>query len=342
MTSKPPLNLVVAQLTCIAGQPVQGTVALNFRSVRDDPLDEVRVELRGIMRMCVLLISCNSCAEQYEDILLVYENKTLWKRGERYPPAGTHFLRMPFALELPTNVPPSCYASTGGTTVRVDYKVEVVGVRASMHRLNERVECALKVVTPDVVGAPIRTRLKGGWQGPWATKTARRRIRKGLWGPYADVQMEFTYPATPVLPLSAPIPFALSIATVSRPLPSTYDKRIWPCPPLQPREVKLFLRQSVRVKSRTFDRTYTLPLSSLWGSVDIERFQDEWYPIDDLGRKGRWKQETVFTSVFRLKCPPAFKFTRLGHEVEIQVSYFSRLHGMNTTIPINVASGMST
>ncbi|KAH9916025.1 uncharacterized protein B0H18DRAFT_77405 [Fomitopsis serialis] len=335
MTSKPPLHILVAHHTCVAGQPVQGTVALDFRSVRDDPLLEVRVELRGLMRI-----------RGKEDVLLVYESKSLWKRGERYPPAGTHFLRIPFSLELPADVPPSCSVSTSSMTVRVDYKVEAIGVRAGMLRLNEKVECALKVVTPDAVGAPIRIRLKGGWQGPWATKTARQRIRKGLWGPHADVQLEFTYPATPVLPLSAPIPFALSIVTVSRPLLRTYDKRIWPSPPLQPREVKLFLRQRVHVRSRTFDKTYTLPLSPLWGSVDIERFQDEWFPIDDLGIKGRWKQQTVFTSVFRLRCPPTFKFARLGHEVEIQYFLyvrvkFGRFHRLSTTIPISIASGIS-
>ncbi|KAH9836124.1 uncharacterized protein C8Q71DRAFT_67139 [Rhodofomes roseus] len=341
MTSKPPLHLVLAHHTCIAGQPIRGAVALNLRSVRDDPLDEVRVDLRGIMH--ISYSRRHGCGK--EDILLVYESKSLWKR-ERYPPAGTHFLRIPFNLELPADVPPSCYVSTGGTVVRVDYKVEAIGVRSSMLRLHEKVDCSFKVVTSDAVGAPLRAKLKGGWQGPWATKTARRRIRKGLWGAHADVQLEFTYPAIPVLPLSSAIPFALSIATVSRPLPRTYDRRIWPSPPFKPHEVKLTLRQSVRVKSRTFDRTYILPLSSLWGSVDIERFPDEWYPIDDLGVKGRWKQESVFTSVFRLRCPSAFRFSRLGHEVEIQYLVhirvkFDRFHKMSTTIPINVASGMS-
>lgn len=53
MVSKPPLHLFVSRHTCVTGQDVHGTVALDFRSVRDSPLDEVRVELRGNMRMCV-------------------------------------------------------------------------------------------------------------------------------------------------------------------------------------------------------------------------------------------------------------------------------------------------
>lgn len=73
--------------------------------------------------------------------------------------------------------------------MRADYKVQVVGIRSGLHR-NEKVEHMLKVVTPDDMGLSIKTRLKGGWQGPWATKTARRRVRKGLWGPHADVQIE--------------------------------------------------------------------------------------------------------------------------------------------------------
>lgn len=203
MSSKSPLHLFVSQQTCIAGQGVHGTVALDFRSVRDSPLDEVRVELRGNMRMyvrldfvdrdCIDEIVHSSCSRRRhcakEDILLVYESKVLWKRGEHNSAAGTHSLRIPFSFKLPADIPPSCYVSVGGTTVRADYKVQAIGVRSGLHR-NEKVEYGLKVFTPDDVGAPIKARLKGGWPGPWATKTARRRIRKGLWGSHADVQIE--------------------------------------------------------------------------------------------------------------------------------------------------------
>lgn len=103
--------------------------------------------------------------------------------------AGTHSLRLPFSLKLPADVPPSCYVSVGGTTVRADYQVQAIGIRNGLPH-NEKVDAILNVVAPDVLGAPIKARLKGGWQGPWATKTARRRVRKGLWGPYADVQIE--------------------------------------------------------------------------------------------------------------------------------------------------------
>ena len=166
-----------------------------------------------------------------------------------------------------------------------------------------------------------------------------------------------------MLPLSAAIPFALSVVTVSKPLPRTYDKRVWPTPPLRPREVKLLLKQSIRVRSRTFERTHTLPLSSLWGSVDIERLPDEWLPYNDKKQRGRWKQETVFTSVFRLRCPPAFRFSRLGYEVEVQVRILllfrtcssltpclqyclyvmvrlGRLRSLSTVIPVTVSSGV--
>lgn len=122
-----------------------------------------------------------------------------------------------------------------------------------------------------------------------------------------------------MLPLSAAIPFALSVITISKPLPRTYDKRIWPTPPLQPREVKFLLKQWIRVHSRTSERSHSSTLSSLWGSVDIERMPDEWFPSDDKRQWGRWKQQTIFTSAFRLRCPPTFHFSRLGYEVEIHV-----------------------
>ncbi|TFY58227.1 hypothetical protein EVJ58_g6552, partial [Rhodofomes roseus] len=190
-----------------------------------------------------------------------------------------------------------------------------------------------------------------GWTGAWSTEVKHKQIRAGFWGEHADVSVEFKYPALPTIPLFASVPFELIIVTTSKSskrTPGSESKPIWPAPPTRPEGVRLELRRTAYVQTShlTWKQHDSLSLLGDLGepgkglNVQVRPAAKEWLSIN--GTKGRWRQQTTFSSSFNLACPPSFKFPTLS--VEYNLTVIVPFSGLNNTlrleIPITVSSGM--
>lgn len=118
------------------------------------------------------------------------ENVSVWTKGTAYPEQGSEVLRLPFQLQLPVDVQPSCQFSGVYKKAYVAYFLEVVGVRTGVLSANRRVMRPFAVVPNDISGANLRCSLQSGWTGAYDTLERFEKIRRGLWGGYADVEME--------------------------------------------------------------------------------------------------------------------------------------------------------
>ncbi len=122
------------------------------------------------------------------------QNVSIWRKGRAYPPSDSDVLRIPFQLQLPLNVPPSCQYSGGHKKANIGYFVEVVGVRPGLLSSNRRMLRPFAVVPPDPAGVAIRASLQANWIGG-ACNTIRRtnNIRQGIWGDYSKVKLEVCF-----------------------------------------------------------------------------------------------------------------------------------------------------
>ncbi|PCH35020.1 hypothetical protein WOLCODRAFT_165964 [Wolfiporia cocos MD-104 SS10] len=343
----PPSSVIVyvGQKVCVAGGVVQGIVELNLRQLQEEQVEEVHVKLRGFAQTSIM----RRDQTDRENIDLVRFNTSIWSRGAAYPRPGSHFLTVPFQLSLPPDLPPSFshHHVAGDATVR--YYIEAVGVRPGAFRLNKRIDHPLAVVPSDPKGCRIKTELQGGWQGPWNTVSQVKRIRKGIWGGYADVKMEVVYPMIPIYPLFTNIPFSISIFTTSKSMKRT-DSKHWPRPPRAAKEIDFELRRKVYVRAGRWDQYSSERVGSLGGMGDclehtdlhIEAPERQWSPAADDKSMGRWKQDATFTSSFQLKCPPTFKFATMSNEyhLHVRVDFGGLFNSLAVDIPMTIASGI--
>ncbi|KZT12732.1 uncharacterized protein LAESUDRAFT_639836, partial [Laetiporus sulphureus 93-53] len=305
-------------------------------------IEEVQVLLRGYVRTC---ISRNNQKQRQLDSLLS-SRECLWTRGIVYPSPGTHSLTMPFSLELPESVPPSFDISYPGVDATIRYFVEIIGVRPGALRTNFRSQHPLAVVSPDPVGAQVRTGLRSGWNGPWKVITENKRIRRGFWGEFADVSVELAFPLVPALPLHTQIPFRISVSTLSKTLDSDDGKEIWPVPPMHPEKVHFKLKRRVHVKAGMWSQYSVQDVSRLGGmgrshgAVEICESQCQWVPLAKSS-KGKWRQRKTFRSSFRLSCPPTFTNYLVKNEyfLYIEVPFSGFLNNLCSIVPVTISSG---
>lgn len=125
-----------------------------------------------------------------QTIEVTKENLSVWTKGSAYPPSGSEVLRVPFQLQLPLDVEPSCQFAGFYKKGHIAYFVEAVGVRKGMLTSNRRSMRPFAVVPNDPVGATLRAALQAGWRGQFDTHRRCEKIRKGIWGGYANVEIE--------------------------------------------------------------------------------------------------------------------------------------------------------
>ncbi|KAF9812839.1 hypothetical protein IEO21_05939 [Rhodonia placenta] len=196
---------------------VQGVVEIRFPAILDEEIHEVHVKLRGHVRTSIRRSNGNGgSSTTREELDIVRQDCSLWTRGSAYPPAGSHTLTIPFQFELPHDMPPSFSYEHRGVTGSVLYTVSAVGSRAGIFQPNRRSTYDLEVVPADPNGSMIADGLRNGWQGEWTKRRTVDRIRKGFWGEYANVEMEFRYPSMTTFPLHTDIPFSVTITTLSK------------------------------------------------------------------------------------------------------------------------------
>lgn len=338
--------LDVPRQVYVAGGSVQGTVQLHFPLIQDQQIEEVHVKLRGSAYTWVRL----GRSSEFQTVPLVRENISVWQRGSAYPAPGSHDLRIPFQFTLPRSLPPSFEFTCVQGRGNVRYYVEAVGVRTGAFRMNKRTIRPLAVVPHDSGGAQTRDAMKFGWCGRWSSVVTSNRIRKGLWGDHSDVCIEFVRPAVDCLPLFLPIPFTISITTVSKPVKQgdcRPSESVWPAPPLHAKDVTFELKRNVYISTGAYSEQ-DIQIVRLHGGLDgsctvqTETTEAEWVPLSGDGARGRWKQKVTFASSFVLRCPPTFKSTTIKNEyfMHLQVYFGSPFHSVKANIPITISSGM--
>ena len=134
---------------------------------------------------------------------------------------------------------------------------------------------------------------------------------------------QFTIPDTEAFPIMTPIPFALHIITISKPVkrdePFTHDI-IFPAPPTTPHSgIELKLMRNVYVRANFQDgESFSTLIDHLGGfgpdptqTVHTDVKDAVWEACHDNHSEkkhlGTWKQEVVFRSHFAVQCAPTFQ-----------------------------------
>ncbi|KAH9884970.1 hypothetical protein C8Q73DRAFT_718674 [Cubamyces lactineus] len=341
----------------VSGCTVEGEVELDFRQLRQDNIQEVHVKLRGSAKTA---ISRNETTRR-EDIPLVRENASLWTQGTVYPPPGRDTLQIPFRLQLPPDLPPSFHYRDLGKRASVQYSLTAVGVRPGTFQFNRRLRLPLAIVQKDTVGVSARDSMlamaAGGAQCPWKVFRGEEKIRRGLWGNYATVQVEIMIPDIPVLPLFVPIPFVINIKSTTPPLTRAAaethppDKPIFPPVPTAYHLLDFTLQRTLRIRARTFKAASTsdvIVFRSATMAVEEDIPEREWVPLDGREKekspdtKGTWVQRASFRSTFRLDCPHTFATDNIicGYSLELKVPFPGIGNDVRISMPVRVTSGL--
>ncbi|KAI0364609.1 hypothetical protein BV20DRAFT_974263 [Pilatotrama ljubarskyi] len=360
--SRPAISIDLPAILFVSGYAVEGEVVLDFRALQQDNIQEVHVELRGLAKTEIK----HDKSVSKKEIQLVRVDASLWTRGTAYPPPDSDVLRVPFKLQLPPELPPS-FQYSAGRKASVMYSLTVVGVRPGTFQSNRRIRRPLAVVQKDDVGANVRQQLvtlaTAGAEPQWGTIRKAERIRRGLWGDYATVDVQFSIPKMSPLPLFVPIPFVIKIDTISAPLTRAKadahppDKPIFPPPPCAYSMLDFKLREKLLIHARSSTVNPTADVhvfTSGSGSVvvDTDIAENEWRWLEDADdnkqnpdAKGVWVQRTTFHGTFRLSCPPTFvlgKYIKCEYLLSLKVPFPGLGNDVKMTRPVVVGSGINT
>ncbi|KAI0774618.1 hypothetical protein BD413DRAFT_535211 [Trametes elegans] len=371
---KPGITLHLPPKLYVSGSSVEGEVELDFGLLRQDNIEEVHVKLRGIART-VLTVNTTVLTEQKK---LVWEERSLWTRAAS-PGESTDTRRFPFRFDLPPDLPPSFAWGTNGREAFVSYRVVAVGARPGALRLNRRVKAALAVVPRDA-GTGLRARerigvLGIGEEGAWRTEFKEEKIRKGLWGDYATVQVKLLTPDVPVLPLYVPIPFEVHVRTLSPPLARAKadaypeNKDVFPPVPDTYGALTFKLRRKLFVRASAFKEKPSGDVAvftkdagaAVRAEVDVP--PRRWVPLDAVDgawgekegkekegtagsasadAKGVWVQEAHFRSTFTLNCPTTFAldFLKCDYYLALEVPFPGLRNDANVEASVTISSGL--
>jgi hypothetical protein len=134
----------------------------------------------------------NNAAKKYFLILnvqLLRVDQQIWDNFNS--PQNLQILTCPFSIQLPSGLPPSFHYSSGSLTAAVSYSISVVGARHGVFHANRRIRQIFSVV-PSATAYELNAReaLRQGWNGPWKPIVNNRKMRRGIFGDYADAKVE--------------------------------------------------------------------------------------------------------------------------------------------------------
>ncbi|KAI0757927.1 hypothetical protein C8Q74DRAFT_1319879 [Fomes fomentarius] len=321
-----------------AGSAVDGELEIDFRKLQEDNIDEVQVRLRGSARVCV--------HTYIDSVNLTY--LSLWTRGTEkalYPPPGSDVLRIPFHFALPDTLPPSFHWNTIDESATIRYALTAVGVRNGLLNFDR------KYLTP-------LARARGEVHA-WRTQTKAERIRKGLWGDYAkvEVEVELSLPDIPVLPLFSTIPSRTRLP-VQRPS--------FPPVPTSGDELEFTLRRRLELSAQRYGMGRSFRIASV-SKRDVAEFLGKdaakgaggtrasvekdvpgrvWVWEDELDaqreRRGVWVQRATFHSTFTLTCSPtsAIESIQCQYFLTLKVPFPGAGNNVLLHVPVTVTSGI--
>ncbi|OJT10309.1 hypothetical protein TRAPUB_13177 [Trametes pubescens] len=353
----------------VSGCPVEGAVELNFRDLQENGIQEVHLKLRGIIRT----ENVSNSPTGIKTIELARDDASIWCLGGAYPMPGSDTLRIPFRLQLPSDVPPSFHYDRHSRKGAIRYAITAVGTRSGALHLNRRARVSLAVVPKDAMGVGIREKFAlmaaTGTDTEWRTERREEKMRRGLWGDYATAQVELQVPKTSVFPLYVPIPFVIKIRTSSPPLTRAKADAHPPGEPVFPQvpttysAIQLKLHRKVFIKATSLrdkvpsDVVVSFKPHGDPDSVLIENVPPlRWVSLGDSnGEKnkntggdsdanamGTWVQEAAFRSTFHLDCPPTFTsdLMKCDYELVLKVPFLGVGNDVSLVMPITVTSGI--
>ncbi|KAI0355527.1 hypothetical protein OH77DRAFT_333492 [Trametes cingulata] len=363
--SRPVISIGLPAVLFVSGCAVEGELELDFRGLQKDDIQEVHVKLRGSAK--TEMSRNNSTRSNF--IQLVRDDASVWTRGTVYPPPDSDIIRVPFRLQLPPGLPPSFHYSARPAKASVIYSLTAVGVRPGAFKSNRRIQQPLAVVPRDDVGVNVREQLAAlaaaGAEPPWRTEVKQKRIRRGIWGDYATVKVQWSIPNMSPLPLFVPIPFMIRIDTTSPPLTRAKadahppDKPIFPPPPSSYSMLEFKLVQDLYLRAQWYTYTPSNDVSvftlapGVTADMDVAEKRWVWAEGEGTGNddlvqnpdaKGVWMQRATFRGTFQLSCPPTFVLDDIiacGYHLALKVPFPGVGNDVKMIMPIVVGSGLN-
>ncbi|KAH8082826.1 hypothetical protein BXZ70DRAFT_900966 [Cristinia sonorae] len=344
----------------VGGQTLRGEAELHFPLVNQEGLEEVHVKLRGSI-FTYATVSRQLGKQRFvhrQTVPVVSENVSLWSRASNRIPSDNDVLRIPFEFKIPLNAPPSCHYDAMSKHGRVGYFVELVGARQGVLAKSRRVVRPISVVPEDLQGEQVVMALRG-LDTPLAlqTKVAEKKIRRGIFGEYANTRLELSFPKAQTYPLFTPIPYTLRVVTVTKPMKKEEEEKkpLFPAPPSQPGEVEFRLHRNVFLKAKVFEEDGDEKVTTLGGletatsaavsgvPVDVQVKEKVWTPSAKEKHLGTWTQETTFRSAFLFKCPPTFEAENMHvkYSIKVRIDFPGIGNDLEIEIPIAISSGLS-
>ena len=144
-------------------------------------------------------------------------------------------------------------------------------------------------------------------------------------------------PDISIIPIFTPIPIAIEIITISKPMQreeGSKAKTIFPAPPMSPTGVELKLMREVWITIKSWQEKGVDAVSMLGGfghprrqettptSPQVKIMDKVWVPeisstTTDQKRKGTWRQGVTFRSTFALTCSPGMWSKNMNMHVRV-------------------------
>ena len=147
-------------------------------------------------------------------------------------------------------------------------------------------------------------------------------------------------PKVESFPLFTRIPFKIRVITITKEMKyeqkdGNEGEKVFPVPPLHPREIEMVLRCHVYITATGWSSTDSATVAPIGGmgraapqngvgSDVVHTYEKKWVPHNTDKQTGSWRQETEMQSRFELKWSPSFSTRNLTQRVSLS-TFLNRL-----------------
>ncbi|KAF8150468.1 hypothetical protein K438DRAFT_2027132 [Mycena galopus ATCC 62051] len=331
-----------------AGEKIQGRVELNVAQAQEEGIESLNVYLRGSITTAITESNFDGSDTKHERAIeLINSGKSLWERGTVFPDPGSHLLVLPFKFQLPTDLPPSFHLSVLHHEAIISYTLEVVGSRPGLFRRDHLIRKVFPVL-PAASPAQILAKrsLKKGWDGVWRSVFLERKMRQGFWGDHSHARAEVKIPDLESFPRATALPLELYIETRTKTMARTvvpedkHHKPLFPAPPTQSAEVKLFFEREASIRTQRIDGTARDCFQTYGGfgdpnnSIKCTSNEAEWIADSEKEGHGVWKRSVRFETTTTLPFAPTFSTETI--ECKYSLNFVVSFPGFGNDIELHV------
>ncbi|KZT37566.1 hypothetical protein SISSUDRAFT_1048300 [Sistotremastrum suecicum HHB10207 ss-3] len=372
--SRDGLSLIYTPSLTHPGSKIDGIVCVDLGVVSQKNVEEVVVELIGVVKTRVMVSTGETVMTFYGKNEFLSQSLSIYRSSDNVPPSS-EVVQYPFSFTIPSDhsLPPShaFQSSSHQAKGSVQYHVKVTGKKAAWYKSNVRLYGPFPFLPFDDGNGVGRREMKGV-----QTRVLREEMsmRKGLlFGGHAKVLVEVSLPDLPSLPLFTSTPISIRLQTFSKPLPhsssSDPSSFTFPLPPTSASDIDFILLQKTFVNAKGNTEKRTTEFSGVGGfgkagkgletvvRVGDGRGGGEGKPrvtvgeviwVDEgggEGKEGRWSQDVSFDSSFELCGSPSFDMgiLEMHYMFELKIAF----PGVGNTFkmkidPRRVSSGISS